>query len=91
MKLKKRVKEVNEMSNVLNDIMDSLMWVESFANDARIKQFADELIGDVDHINDKVENYKIYLEDVRDEIKEKKKRYKQDIEYTTEEAVECFA
>lgn len=91
MKLKKRVKEVNEMSNVLNDVMEKLMWVESFANDARIKQFADELIGDVDHVNDKVENYKMYLEDVRDEIKEKKKRYKQDIEYTTEEAVECFA
>lgn len=91
MKLKKRIKEINEMSNVLNDIIDRLMWVESFAEDGHIRQFADELLGDADHINDKVENYKTYLEDVRDEIKDKKKRYKEDIEITTKEAVECFA
>ena len=87
MKIKKRIKEASEFQNLVSETLDRLMWAESFAKDGRIRRMADDLMGDVDSINDKISDYKMYLEDVNEEMEAKRARLNNEIE----EAVDCFS
>ena len=91
MKLKKRIKEASEFQNIVSETLDRLLWVESFAKDGHIRRMADDLMGDVDDINDKIGDYKMYLEDVNEEMESKRARLNNDIDRDIEEAVDCFS
>ena len=91
MKIKKRIKEASEFQNIVSETLDRLTWAESFAKDGHIRRMADDLMGDVDDINDKIGDYKMYLEDVNEEMESKRARLNNDIDRDIEEAVDCFS
>ena len=52
---------------------------------------AEELLGDVEHVKERIDNYKMYLEDVNEEYKCRKGRLMNNIKKDLDEAVECYA
>jgi len=88
------LKEVEKVKESLEDIFDTLAFIESFAKDRNLKRWADEAQGDIDAVQDKIAIYEDYLNDVIDEVKQKEKelKYKQEeLKEYAKEAIECYA
>ncbi len=91
MKIKKRIKEIGEFQDILKETVYCLEQTGSLLKDTRLKQMTEELLGDVEHVKEKVDDYKMYIEDVNEEYKCKKGRLKINIKKDLDEAVECYA
>lgn len=91
MKIKKRIKEIGVFEDTLKETVDRLSQTGSFVKDARLKEMAEELLGDVVHVKERIDSYKMYLEDVNEEYKCRKGRLMNNIKKDLDEAVECYA
>jgi len=91
MKIKKRIKEIGVFEDTLKETVDRLSQTGSFVKDARLKEMAEELLGDVEHVKERIDSYKMYLEDVNEEYKCRKGRLMNNIKKDLDEAVECYA
>ena len=91
MKIKKRIKEIGVFEDTLKETVARLSQTGSFVKDARLKEMAEELLGDVEHVKERIDNYKMYLEDVNEEYKCRKGRLMNNIKKDLDEAVECYA
>ena len=91
MKIKKRIKEIGVFEDTLKETVDRLSQTGSLVKDARLKEMAEELLGDVEHVKERIDSYKMYLEDVNEEYKCRKGRLMNNIKKDLDEAVECYA
>ena len=88
------LKEVEKVKESLEDIFDTLAFIESFAKDRNLKRWADEAQGDIDAVQDKIAIYEDYLNDVKDELNQKEKELKfkqEELKEYAKEAIECYA